>query len=321
MLSTHNIANSVPPAEAAEAAIALASRARQEARERKRTASKKVSLGGSAGLATYRDKEVRFTQDGWTKIRTVSVDDPEEIPNLTLAQKASLREQWERQAAHEAAVAAESRSRAAYGARTAPKLAEMDEDGGEIRDATPERLGRAPADAITTTAAGGRHLADPLTALRDRMRLSKDKAENQGLYDAGNQYRQARHAIGHSGAKAMNLMKDIVDGGNPMNGLADGEYVEHMRDLVVRGEKAIGKSLLPFVLAIVCDDLTVEEAWLSLTRTKSRSWGMELTMRNLREALLRLAQEYGVPLKDKPMRIAATIEDGERFYENKRNRA
>lgn len=288
MPSTTTVSGRPLSAEAILASQALESRQRQESHSRKKTEKGKISLAGPV-----------FGADG--KLADLEV----------LGRRADTRVADRREAESKAAM---------YGA----ELDKRSRVAEENLDATPEQIARARQHGDAVVIAGVRNLVDPFTSLGCRGSFHADKQTNEALFQAGIRYRTTIRNAGLDGAaKAMDLTKDIVDGGEPMSGMAVSERVAAARQAVREATAAItaaGPNLLPYLDLVVLQDCTIEQTRLQLRPREARSSGRLFTEKQLVEALTILADHWKLMPRNGPRPITACGVDGVRFYEVRRKK-
>lgn len=200
------------------------------------------------------------------------------------------------------------------------------------QDATPERLSKArknshkvkasdrgqdgavKVDAAAVDASGVRRLADPFDVLKSRGLLAVGQPEmNEVLWHAGNQYREHWHGAGMEGAQAMDLTRDIVDGGTGVVGISE-HVLGHAQQLRA-ANRAIGPRCAAFVVGIVLRGATVTSLAHLVRESGNARTSEAIVLERLREGLHRLCDLWGMKPDDKGGKIRRWRGFGEEWVE------
>ena len=168
------------------------------------------------------------------------------------------------------------------------------------KPAEAERIAReARADAERQGApvnpSGVRHVADAFDLLKVRNLLDKNNAGmNLTLWNAGALYRKFWYASGMCGLAAMDLTKDIVDGGSSAGGMPSSDYAMDCRKRLREANAVIGPRHAALFLAVVVHGDTIASQRHLIFDSEREKTADVIALERLKDCLHRLCDLWGM---------------------------
>ena len=153
----------------------------------------------------------------------------------------------------------------------------------------------AEAQGAPVNPSGVRHVADAFDLLRIRKLLDKNHAGmNQTLWDAGALYRKFWYASGMCGLAAMDLTKDIVDGGSSAGGMPSSDYAMDCRKRLREANAVIGPRHAALFLAVVVHGDTIASQRHLIFDSEREKTADMIALDRLKDCLHRLCDLWGM---------------------------
>ena len=172
-------------------------------------------------------------------------------------------------------------------------------DVGKAKLAIAHEAERAAAEAEPQGApvnpSGVRHVADAFDLLRIRNLLDKKHVGmNQMLWNAGALYRKYWYASGMCGISAMDLTRDIVDGGASGGGMPSSDYAMDCRKRLREANGVIGPRHAALFLAVVVHGETIASQRHMIIDSDREKTADVIALERLRDCLHRLCDLWGM---------------------------
>ena len=159
-----------------------------------------------------------------------------------------------------------------------------------------ERLARSvEGHGAPVTPAGVRHVLEPFDLLRKRGLLDvRDAGMNDVMWYAGLKYRDYWMGAGLNPVSAMDLTKDIVDGGMAPSGMPTSDHAMTCRDRIRAANAQIGLRGVGIFCAVVLHGETIASQRSLVWESRNERTADALLLDRLRDALLRLCSLWSM---------------------------
>lgn len=167
----------------------------------------------------------------------------------------------------------------------------------EAKRATKEREAKAAGSTIGADRV--QRLVDSLENLHSKRLLDKKNAAiNDMLMMAGKRYRQHFHDAGLHGVAAMDMMRDVVDGGRSDGDVA-AEHIAYSREQIRMANAAVGPRCAACFLGVVLHEKSAAQLRHLVAETKDRNAADALVLDRLREGLHRCSALWKMQPNDR----------------------